>query len=70
MYVQQWFERPQLPLFDAFLAGTSSEPRLATNDISRSEDNQAFSELALRGAAGHCADSTLTRTPIPRASGQ
>ena len=54
MYVQQSFERPQLPLFDAFLAGTSSEPRLATNDISRSEDDQAFSELALRGAAGHC----------------
>ncbi|ATH81534.1 CDP-glycerol--UDP-pyrophosphoryl-N-acetylglucosaminyl-N-acetylmannosamine glycerophosphotransferase [Ectopseudomonas mendocina] len=53
MQVQQSFERPQLPLFDAFLAGASSEP-LATDDFSRSEDDQAFSELALRGAAGHC----------------
>lgn len=52
MQVQQSFERPQLPLFDAFLAGASSEPRVATGDIN--EDDQAFSELALRGAAGHC----------------
>ena len=53
MQVQQSFERPQLPLFDAFLARASSEP-LATDDFSRNEDDQAFSELALRGAAGHC----------------
>jgi cell division inhibitor SulA len=54
MYVQQSFERPQLPLFDAFLGRTPSEPLVVTDDISRSEDDQAFSELALRGAAGHC----------------
>ena len=54
MYVQQSFERPQLPLFDAFLGRTPNEPLVAADDISRSEDDQAFSELALRGAAGHC----------------
>ncbi|QNH05133.1 CDP-glycerol--UDP-pyrophosphoryl-N-acetylglucosaminyl-N-acetylmannosamine glycerophosphotransferase [Pseudomonas sp. B11D7D] len=54
MYVQQSFERPQLPLFDAFLGRTPSKPLVVTDDISRSEDDQAFSELALRGAAGHC----------------
>lgn len=53
MHMQQSFERPQLPLFDAFLAGAPSEP-LATEDIAHSEDDQAFSELALRGTAGHC----------------
>ena len=53
MQVQQSFERPQLPLFDAFLAGASSEP-LVADGIAHSEDDQAFSELALRGAAGHC----------------
>ncbi|WP_061240310.1 SOS-induced cell division inhibitor SulA [Ectopseudomonas composti] len=53
MYVQQSFERPQLALFDAFLAGAPSAP-LVTDDISTNEDDQAFSELALRGAAGHC----------------
>ncbi|MDR8013623.1 SOS-induced cell division inhibitor SulA [Ectopseudomonas guguanensis] len=52
MQVQQSFERPQLPLFDAFL-GASGTP-LVTDDVARSEDDQAFSELALRGAAGHC----------------
>lgn len=53
MQVQQSFERPQLPLFDAFLAGASSEPLIA-DGIAHSEDDQAFSELALRGTAGHC----------------
>ena len=54
MHVQQSFERSQLPLFDAFLGRTPREPQVATGDISRNEDDQAFSELALRGAAGHC----------------
>lgn len=53
MYVQQSFERPQLALFDAFLAGAPSAP-LVTDDTSTNEVDQAFSELALRGAAGHC----------------
>ena len=54
MQVQQSFERPQLPLFDAFLAAASSEPLTVTDDLPHREDDQAFSELALRGAAGHC----------------
>lgn len=54
MHMQQSFERPQLPLFDAFLGRTPEEPLLATNHIPRGEDDQTFSELALRGAAGHC----------------
>ena len=54
MQMQQSFERPQLPLFDAFLAGASSEQPLAPDNIANGEDDQAFSELALRGAAGHC----------------
>ena len=53
MHMQQSFERPQLPLFDVFLGRTPEEP-LATNDITLGEDDHAFSELALRGAAGHC----------------
>lgn len=55
MQVQQSFERPQLPLFDAFLAGASTDA-LLDGDLRASspEDEQAFSELALRGAAGHC----------------
>ena len=53
MQMQQSFERPQLPLFDAFLANASGEP-LVTDDIAPGEAEQAFSELALRGAAGHC----------------
>ena len=54
MQVQQSFERPQLPLFDAFLAGTQDQPLITTDDRPYGEDDQAFSELALRGAAGHC----------------
>ncbi|VXC53448.1 Cell division inhibitor SulA [Pseudomonas sp. 8Z] len=54
MQVQQSFERSQLHLFEAFLAPTSSEPMVASDDILHGEDDQAFSELALRGAAGHC----------------
>lgn len=53
MQMQPSFVRPQLPLFDAFLAGVSGEP-VVTEDIAHSEDDQAFSELALRGATGHC----------------
>ncbi len=49
MQMQQSFERPQLPLFDAFLAGTPDDVLLEAP-----EDDQGFSELALRGATGHC----------------
>ena len=49
MQMQQPFERPQLPLFDAFLNGAPAAALLGD-----AEDDQGFSELALRGAAGHC----------------
>ncbi|MGP0174021.1 SOS-induced cell division inhibitor SulA [Pseudomonas sp. NCHU5208] len=49
MHMQQSFERPQLPLFDAFLSATPSDALLGD-----AADDQGFSELALRGAAGHC----------------
>ena len=54
MQVQQSFERPQLPLFDVFLAGASADALLDTKPSPPPEDDRAFSELALRGAAGHC----------------
>jgi cell division inhibitor SulA len=53
MQLQQSFERPQLPLFNAFLAGASPDTLLGDTPPSL-EDDQGFSELALRGAAGHC----------------
>lgn len=54
MQVQQSFERSQLPLFNAFLADAPSEPSLETTGTAPCEDDQAFSELALRGTTGHC----------------
>jgi cell division inhibitor SulA len=53
MQLQQSFERPQLPLFDAFLASAPADA-LPVEALPGQEDDQAFSELALRGAAGHC----------------
>lgn len=53
MQLQQSFERPQLPLFDAFLANAPADA-LPVDALPDLEDDQAFSELALRGAAGHC----------------
>ncbi|MFI8744149.1 SOS-induced cell division inhibitor SulA [Pseudomonas sp. NPDC077186] len=54
MQVQQSFERPQLPLFDVFLAGASADALLDAEIPSPAEEERAFSELVLRGAAGHC----------------
>ena len=45
--MQQSLERPQSSLFGALLASPAA-------DTNAGEDDQAFSELALRGAAGHC----------------
>lgn len=53
MQLQQSFERPQLPLFDAFLANAPADG-LPVEPLPGLEDDQDFSELALRGAAGHC----------------
>jgi cell division inhibitor SulA len=55
MQFPQSLNRTQLPLFDAFLASTVP-PLLADSSELPWQDNQtgAFSELSLRGAAGHC----------------
>ncbi|GIZ13367.1 SOS-induced cell division inhibitor SulA [Pseudomonas sp. NCCP-436] len=50
----QSFERPQLPLFDAFLAATASQELLDKQSHVDAFDEQGFSELVLRGATGHC----------------
>ena len=44
MQVQQSFERPQLPLFDVFLAGASADALLDTKPSPPPEDDRAFSE--------------------------
>lgn len=53
MQFPQSLNRTQLPLFDAFLA-SSVPPLLADTDTAWQEQPEAFSELSLRGAAGHC----------------
>lgn len=52
MQFTQSLERPQLPLFDAFLKHQA--PLEDTPDTSAFDEDQAFSELSLRGATGHC----------------
>lgn len=47
-------DRPQMALFDAFL-GQPAEMLLGhTSDTPLLDEPEAFSELSLRGAAGHC----------------
>lgn len=47
--------RTQLPLFDAFLASTVPPLLAKSGDVPwQDEATEAFSELSLRGAAGHC----------------
>lgn len=53
MQFPQTLNRTQLPLFDAFLA-SSVPPLLADTDTAWQEQPETFSELSLRGAAGHC----------------
>lgn len=55
MQFPQSLNRTQLPLFDAFLSSTVP-PLLADSSELPWQDNatEAFSELSLRGAAGHC----------------
>ena len=55
MQFPQSLNRTQLPLFDAFLASTvtplfADSAELTWPDV----ETEAFSELSLRGAAGHC----------------
>jgi cell division inhibitor SulA len=55
MQFPQSLNRTQLPLFDAFLVSTVP-PLLADSSELPWQDNQTgtFSELSLRGPAGHC----------------
>ncbi|MBU0808385.1 MAG: CDP-glycerol--UDP-pyrophosphoryl-N-acetylglucosaminyl-N-acetylmannosamine glycerophosphotransferase [Gammaproteobacteria bacterium] len=55
MQFPQSLNRTQLPLFDAFLA-TTTPPLFADHGELpwQDDENEAFSELSLRGAAGHC----------------
>ncbi|HZX17556.1 MAG TPA: SOS-induced cell division inhibitor SulA [Pseudomonas sp.] len=55
MQFPQSLNRTQLPLFDAFLASTVT-PLLADSAQLpwQDDETEAFSELSLRGAAGHC----------------
>ncbi|MHA6493771.1 SOS-induced cell division inhibitor SulA [Pseudomonas borbori] len=54
MQFQQPLKRTQLPLFDGFLANTVA-PLLDEEAMPLwQEEAVAFSELSLRGAAGHC----------------
>ncbi|PKM26951.1 MAG: CDP-glycerol--UDP-pyrophosphoryl-N-acetylglucosaminyl-N-acetylmannosamine glycerophosphotransferase [Gammaproteobacteria bacterium HGW-Gammaproteobacteria-13] len=47
--------RTQLPLFDAFLASTVTPLLADSAELPWQDDGtEAFSELSLRGAAGHC----------------
>jgi len=53
MQFPQSLNRTQLPLFDAFLAA-SAPSLLADTETAWPEQPEAFSEMSLRGAAGHC----------------
>lgn len=55
MQFPQSLNRTQLPLFDAFMASTVTQLLADTGELPWQDDEtEAFSELSLRGAAGHC----------------
>ncbi|MFP6798629.1 MAG: SOS-induced cell division inhibitor SulA [Pseudomonas sp.] len=55
MQFPQSLNRTQLPLFDAFLASTVTPLLADSAELPWLDDKtEAFSELSLRGAAGHC----------------
>jgi len=55
MQFPQSLNRTQLPLFDAFLASTVTPLLADSTELPWQDDEtEAFSELSLRGAAGHC----------------
>ncbi|WP_445936919.1 SOS-induced cell division inhibitor SulA, partial [Pseudomonas sp.] len=55
MQFPQSLNRTQLPLFDAFLASTVTPLLADSTELPWLDDEtEAFSELSLRGAAGHC----------------
>nr|WP_298136874.1 SOS-induced cell division inhibitor SulA [uncultured Pseudomonas sp.] len=54
MQFPQSLNRTQLPLFEGFLAATATPLLDDLIDSSMADQPQAFSEISLRGAAGHC----------------
>lgn len=54
MQFPQSLSRTQLPLFDAFIASTVTPMLADADEPAWSDETEAFSELSLRGAAGHC----------------
>jgi cell division inhibitor SulA len=54
MQFPQLLSRTQLPLFDAFMASTVTPMLADADDLPWPDETEAFSELSLRGAAGHC----------------
>lgn len=54
MQFLQSLNRTQLPLFDAFLASAAAPLYAEAREIPWQDAPEAFSELSLRGAAGHC----------------
>lgn len=54
MHFPQSLNRTQLPLFDPFLASAAAPLCTEALEVPWQEEPEAFSELSLRGAAGHC----------------
>lgn len=54
MQFPQSLNRTQLPLFDAFLASTANPLLADAAELPWQDEAEAFSEMSLRGAAGHC----------------
>ncbi|NQD92226.1 CDP-glycerol--UDP-pyrophosphoryl-N-acetylglucosaminyl-N-acetylmannosamine glycerophosphotransferase [Pseudomonas sp. CrR25] len=54
MQLPQSLNRTQLPLFEAFLATTVAPLHNETAETAWQDHPEAFSEVSLRGAAGHC----------------
>jgi len=54
MQFPQSLNRSQLPLFEAFLAQPPAPLMSEVPESPWTEEPEAFSELSLRGAAGHC----------------
>ena len=54
MQFPQSLNRTQLPLFEAFLASTATPLLTKVRETPWQDEPEAFSEMSLRGAAGHC----------------
>lgn len=54
MQFPQSLNRTQLPLFEAFLSSTATPLLTEVRETPWQDEPEAFSEMSLRGAAGHC----------------